>query len=186
MSNYAGNTWEALFDKRWGNSAEAAPQSLQNWLLSEGSLTVKLTAACQQEFTVKLLHQSLCLASAAAASALDIPEGGSLLHREVLLCDGDTPLVFACSLLPELALTGSYEELRQLDNRPLGHWIFAEPALTRARMQFARLPTDDALFVRAGDALASQESLWGRATCFSGAAASLLVSEFFVDESFFL
>lgn len=176
----AANTWEGLFDQRFTVDVSAAPVDLQSWLLSDGSLTQKLTAICKHCFRVQLLHQTLTFATAAAAKTLDINEGEALLHREVLLCDGEKPLVFACSLLPERALNGCYEELRQLDERPLGQWIFAEPALLRSGVHYVALDRDEALFVRAEDALPESGEVWGRISCFSGAAAPLLVSEFFL------
>ncbi|MGB0865004.1 MAG: chorismate--pyruvate lyase family protein [Granulosicoccaceae bacterium] len=176
------NTWETLFSNAWSDRADSAPIELQAWLSSRGSLTTKLTAACQSGFKVQLLHQHLCFATEAAADALGLECGAPLLHREVLLQDGDRPLVFACSLLPEIALNNQYEELRQLDERPLGHWIFAEPALTRARVCFAALSTQDNLFVRVPSLHQESPPCWGRVTYFQGAAAPLLVSEFFLDE----
>lgn len=181
MMEMPANTWEGLFSSDWASTVDKAPELLQEWLLAQGSLTEKLTAACQSDFNVELLHQTLSFATEAAAAALGVDEGSTLLHREVLLKDGDKPLVFACSLLPEVALSGRFEELRQLDERPLGQWIFAEPALQRSRMGFAVIPADAALFVRLPEQHTSGAPLWGRATYFSGAAAPLLVSEFFLN-----
>ena len=180
MAQIPANTWEGLFTADWSHSAEGASVKLQEWMLSQGSLTEKLMATCQEDFNVELLHQTLTFATEAAAAALHIDEGSALLHREVLLKDGDRPLVFACSLLPEVALNGRFEELRQLDERPLGHWIFAEPALQRSRMVFAAIAADDPLFVRIPEQNTVEEPVWGRVTYFSGAVAPLLVSEFFL------
>ncbi len=185
LGEQAANTWQTLFEDRWTDELESAPEPLQLWLSDQGSLTEKLTSHCQGQFSVQLLHQTMSYATQHAAEHLGLQEGDALLHREVLLCDGDRPLVFACSLLPEIALTGSYEELRQLDERPLGHWIFAEPALRRASVQIKHIPVSDNLFVRLGQQTDDMpDQLWGRSTCFSGAAAPLLVSEFFLFESF--
>lgn len=181
MNQMPSNTWEGLFSADWSRSAEGASVVMQEWLTGQGSLTEKLKAACQGDFNVELLHQTLGFATEAAAAALGIDEGSALLHREVLLKDGDKPLVFACSLLPEVALSGRFEELRQLDERPLGHWIFAEPALQRSRMGFAAITSDDSLFVRVPEQSNTDGVIWGRVTYFSGAVAPLLVSEFFLD-----
>ena len=180
MTQMPANTWEGLFSTDWSSSAESASTLMQEWLVSQGSLTEKLKATCQNSFKVELLHQTLCFATEAAANALAIDEGSALLHREVLLKDGNKPLVFACSLLPEVALVGRFEELRQLDERPLGHWVFAEPALQRSRMEFAEIAADDPLFVRIPAQQQDDELIWGRVTYFSGAVAPLLVSEFFL------
>lgn len=178
----AANTWEALFDGR-DAGVDAAPAALQAWLSTQGSLTQRLTAACEVGFGVRLLHQTLAFASERAAAELRVEAGEPLLHREVLLRDGDKPLVFACSLLPEAALHGPYEALRQLDERPLGQWIFAEPALQRAQLRHFAVDAADPLFARLPEELRRESPIWGRATRFHGAAKPLLVSEFFLDQA---
>lgn len=183
--NRAANTWQSLFSEGSTTEPGAAPVALQGHLQEQGSLTLRLKARCRREFKVQLLHQTMAFASEQAAEQLGIGQGDALLHREVLLCDGETPLVFACSLLPEAALTGVYEELRQLDERPLGHWIFAEPALARAKTSFLKIPQSDNLFVRFMQGYDRPgDCLWGRGTVFTGAAAPLYVSEFFLEAAF--
>lgn len=183
--NMAANTWQSLFSESSRTELGAAPAALQGHLQEQGSLTLRLKARCKRGFSVQLLHQTMAFASEQAAERLGIGEGDAVLHREVLLCDGETPLVFACSLLPEAALTGVYEELRQLDERPLGHWIFAEPALARTKTSYLKIPQSDNLFVRMmpGDGNPG-DCLWGRGTVYTGAAAPLYVSEFFLDAAF--
>lgn len=176
-------TWDSLFGSDWSDQLEHASAQQRYWLNSEGSLTAKVRAVCRQGFNVRLLHQQLVFATESAARALSIAESDSLLHREVLLCDGDIPLVFACSLLPEVALSGRFEPLRQLDDQPLGQWIFAEPALQRTVVRQVQLAFDDNLFVRCRCmGFENDGQVCGRRSLFVGADAPLLVSEFFSTE----
>ncbi|PID48456.1 MAG: hypothetical protein CR991_11730 [Proteobacteria bacterium] len=152
------------------------------WLQDQGSLTQKIRQVCQHDLQVKVLIHQFIAAPAFTEKELHIEAGHALLHREVLLCDGETPLVFACSLLPEVALHGSYEALRELGNRPLGHWIFSEPILQRANMHYASLPITNRLFQNLRHVMELSGSLCGRKTLFTGADKPFLVSEFFLPE----
>lgn len=148
------------------------------WLLATGSLTQRLQQVCQHEFKVKVLKHAFIPAPECVCEDLVIQTQERILQREVLLCDGNEPLVFAYSLLPEAALNGRYQALRELGSRPLGHWIFSEPVLKRQTMLFAELPSHAELFQNLPTSTAT--ALLGRKTLFVGAANPFLVSEFFL------
>jgi len=148
--------------------------------MEQGSLTQSIQQVCQQNFHVRVLSHEWITTPNFACAALHTTPEESLLHRQVLLCDGDIPLVFACSLLPEAALQGAYAELRTLGSRPLGHWIFSEPVLKRHSMHYAAPPSSASLFTAIYPMLKQRATLVGRKTLFTGAAKPLLVSEFFL------
>jgi chorismate--pyruvate lyase len=168
----------ALFTDLWQRNPPATATWQAPWLLASGSLTQRLMQVCRNEFHVKVLRHEFVPAPELACDELMLQANEQVLQREVLLCDGDEPLVFACSLLPEAMLHGRYQDLRTLGTRPLGHWIFSEPILTRQAMLFADLALDDELFKELPPQ--NTASLLGRKTLFVGAYKPLLVSEFFL------
>ncbi len=174
---------DALFSQHW----KALPRSqgkdfgwYNQWVYDQGSLTEKLSSICTGELSVKVLHHSFVDCTEKASKALNITTGTSVLHREVMLCDGDSPLVFASSLLPEIALKGRFDELRYLGSRPLGHWIFSEPILTRSEIHTIDLPSDSYLFSRLSPKPRNNSIISGRKTLFTGPDKPFLVSEFFL------
>ncbi|TXH68324.1 MAG: chorismate lyase [Thiothrix sp.] len=167
-----------LFTATWQATPPQTASWQLHWLLASGSLTQRLQQVCQQEFKVQVLKHEFITAPEFVCEDLVIQPTALVLQREVLLCDGDEPLVFACSLLPEAALHGRYQELRALGSRPLGHWIFSEPVLKRQTLLFAELPHQAQVFQNLNFTLES--SLLGRKTLFVGADKPLLVSEFFL------
>lgn len=180
---------DSLFGDHWHTLAQQAQQPTADqtscpepwataWLQDQGSLTQRIQQVCTHHFNVKVLIHQFTLAPQSALDALHLNAGDRVLHREVLLCDGDAPLVFACSLLPEKALQGRFATLRDMGSQPLGHWIFKQPALQRAAMQFTQLRGDNPLFSHLTTVYA--EPLWGRKTLFIGADHPFLVSEFFL------
>lgn len=177
MDSLIGVDWHAF---NTDTQPQPAPPRLQAWLCVAGSLTAQLQAICQYEFKLQVLKHEFVPCSALMSQALGLLPHASVLQREVLLCDGDTPLVFASSILPEAALVDHYAELRELGARPLGHWIFAEPVLKRALMYYAELPSELAFFANIPQAVKNTSTLWGRQTLFTGALYPLIVSEFFL------
>ena len=165
-----------LFSPDWQTQPpETEHIKLRRFAMDKASLTDKIKALCRAEFSVQVLYHGFIPAPAIVSKSLKVDAGESVLRREVLLQDGAVPLVYACSLLPESALCGDYAELKQLGSRPLGHWLFSEPALVREPMQYLRLP---------GRLLPHQTGcggdVLGRKTLFMGAGKPFLVSEFFL------
>lgn len=167
-----------LFAPYWQTTLPATASWQTPWLLTAGSLTQGLQQVCRAEFKVQVLKHEFVPAPEFICEDLSVLPNESVLQRAVLLCDGDEPLVFAYSLLPETALTGRYQELRALGSRPLGHWIFSEPVLKRQSMLFAELSVSTDLFKNL--AAPTAISLFGRKTLFIGADKPFLVSEFFL------
>lgn len=176
MDSLIGAPWRPLHNQL----PTLAPDWMQPWLLVQGSLTEQLQAICHSTFNVKVLKHEFVPCTPDMSHALGIFAYDAVLQREVLLCDGDTPLVFASSVLPEASLVNQYAELRELGSRPLGHWLFAEPVLKRALMYYAELPSTLSLFAHAPEALKSTSTFWGRQTLFTGTLHPLVVSEFFL------
>jgi chorismate--pyruvate lyase len=79
--------------------------------------------------------------------------------------------------LPLRSLTGRLRQLRRLDSRPLGGFLFRQPGLERAPLEISRLgPGCD--YVPAS--LQGDAPLWGRRSVFRLDDRPLLVSEVFL------
>jgi chorismate--pyruvate lyase len=104
------------------------------------------------------------------------------LVREVELCCGEQPWVFARSLIPLQSLQGAGRRLQFLGDRPLGSLLFSDPKATRGPMEFARLLPGHCLYEKALANRAQRPAqLWGRRTLFFFAGKPLLVNEVFLD-----
>lgn len=101
--------------------------------------------------------------------------------REVLLMDGDTPLVFAHSVAAAHALSGPWRNLRGLGKRPLADLLYSNPRIVRRPLQFRTLARQDPLAQRLRRALpAARFPLWARRSIFLRAGQPLLVTEVFL------
>ncbi|MCP8901010.1 chorismate--pyruvate lyase family protein [Gilvimarinus xylanilyticus] len=153
------------------------PAGVRPWLLDPGSLTRKLRQLSHNQLSVHILRQSWGRPRLSEARALgvDITQHG--LIREVILCGPyEEPWVYARSLFPAASLTGSLRHLRQLDNRPLGGYLFSHPHLGRSPLSVAALPPGSGV----PESLQGDKLLWGRRSVFSLKGKQLLVSEVFL------
>jgi chorismate--pyruvate lyase len=160
------------------------PVQAKSWLLASTSLTERLVA-CSAQFHVQLIQQ---------AQLPLLPSENDLLPedeyevREVLLCDGRLPLVFARSVIPRRLCAG---EFVGLGNQPLGKILFNDARFVR--QPFLLTKVDQASpFAQAWDA---RHDLWGRSSIFTFSEQSdadanelpdaqhILVAEYFLPQS---
>lgn len=111
------------------------------WLLEPGSLTARIRQLCSDTFHLDVVRET-------RASAEEVPEcwpdGGSLPRlREVTLNCGDTAMIFARTLIPDVA-TVNDEWLLALGNKPLGDVLFQSGGEREDAFEICRLlPADE-------------------------------------------
>lgn len=150
------------------------------WLLDEGSLTRRLQARCQT-FRVNGLRQRRGQALRDECVALPLRAREKVLLREVFLCNGSEPLVFARSVLPRRSLRGAWHRLACLGARPLGEVLFSDPAVVRTPLAYRKLLPNHPLFRLASAGMERlPPCLWARRSVFSRYGAGILVTEVFL------
>ncbi|MHB8353229.1 MAG: chorismate--pyruvate lyase family protein [Burkholderiales bacterium] len=157
------------------------PPLLYPWLTHRGSLTERLRAHCNH-FQVKVLRQGLGCPFEDERALLGLRKGELAWIREVLLCDGETPLVFAHSVLPRSHVRGAWNLFAGLGARPLGEVIFTDPQVTRQALQFRQLSARHPLYQRMGTVPKAFHSP-ARRSLFYRFGRSLLVTEVFLGQA---
>lgn len=161
----------------------ALPRAWRSWLLDHASLTKRLQQRCGEGFRVKLLSLRLERPMLSESRALGRPPQEIALVRQVHLLCGDTPWVFARTVIPLPSLKGGLRRLTQLGNHSLGAVLFADPHMQRSPMEVARIAPRQRLYRRSrGMAIPDGNPVWGRRSVFCLHGNSLLVSEFFLPE----
>ncbi len=158
------------------------PRSLYPWLTHRGSLTARLKAHCAR-FRVKVLYQGLGRPIEDERAVLGLKIGERAWIREVLLCDGDVPLVFAHSVLPLGNVRGAWNLFAGLGARPLGEVLFTDPRISRRGLHFKRLAARHPLYRRMRSDPKSISRVWARRSIFYRCGRSLLVTEVFLDQT---
>ncbi len=166
----------------------ALSPALRDALYDRGSLTARVRARCGTRFRVVLLGQQADRLDPAGAKVLQLAPRAPVLRREVLLCCGSVPLVFAHSVLPAASLTGPWRRLGRLGVRPLGATLFDDRRVRRSAIRVARLPPDSPAARHIGGVLAAAGQptpaapLHGRYSIFQLVGRRVLVSEFFLPQ----
>lgn len=169
-------------NQQWRTSAWASG-AWRTWLTDHGSLTRRLQAACPA-FRVQRLRQRHARPYLDELATLGLRAQRHALVREVLLRCGDTPLVFAHTVIPLTGLRGPWAGLVNLGNRPLGAALFADPCILRHPLECRRLDARHPLYRAALRHLAEPpRRLWARRSRFTLEGHSILVTEVFLPET---
>ena len=174
-----------IHDPRWYPHShrflQHIPPEMQDWLFDQGSLTARIVAACCGAFRVEVLSQGWQRPLANEARRLGIKQQHYAWVRQVRLFCGDTPWVFARTVIPRTTLSGAQRHLAGLGAKPLGAVLFADPGMTRDPLEVARLLAPHYFHAAAVQGLANAPDLiWGRRSVFYLQQKPLLVNEIFL------
>lgn len=161
------------------------PAPLSHWMTDTGSLTAKLQHHTSA-FNVQVLHHGAGALSDSERSLMGVDNEIStpINVREVLLCHGQTPWVFARSLIP---LVDTLDAYHGIGDQPLGELLFNDPATDIGPFQFASFspllekPPNNPQIPPAKPL--SEASLWGRRRAFSVTNAKVIVAEVFLPQA---
>jgi chorismate--pyruvate lyase len=156
--------------------AQSIPETLlKDWLLTTGSLTLRLKSVCKT-FEVKVLGELITLPLSGESIANE-----AMWVREVLLCLDGEPWIFARTLIPQSLLDFQQQAFTHLGNKPLGELLFNHDEIQPGRIELAQFETCSKLAQLAKDLNQDvTESLWGRRRYFSLYNTDLIVSEIFL------
>ena len=157
---------------------QAVPSALLPWLFDASSLTARMIDLCGKDFSVRVISQQWQKLNAEEASAMSLKHVRSALVRQVLLCCGDQPLVYARTVIPVTTIQGAQRRYANMGSRPLGAMLFADRTMRREGVQVARLPAEH----EANKYTKIAAPVWGRRSVFRVAGKPLLVSEYFLPD----
>jgi chorismate--pyruvate lyase len=110
--------------------APAAARRYRPWLIDRGSLTARIAERCAGVH-VRVLFQGFRRPDRDEGFLFAHRGRARVLVREIFLCCGDTPVVFAHTVLDANDLHGVWRSVAQLGTRPLGAALFADPRVVR-------------------------------------------------------
>ena len=138
----------------------------RRWLFDSSSLTKLLIQKSGGDFRVEVREQEwLQLPSPAVRSCFGpLAADHKFWSRKVVLVGDNTPWVLAHTLIPEFSLTGQLKLVLELNEKPLGEYLFSHPELIRSGIDISPI---------AGDS-------WGRRSLFYLFEKPIMVAEFFL------
>lgn len=166
----------------WRDKPPSYPHPLRRWLTDRGSLTARIKAHFT-DFNLVRLGQSLKVPHPDERRHMDFRPGELAIVREVLLKSGNTPLVFAHSIVARKDVRGVWRGLSRLGARPLAEMLFHDPTVARLPMEYLAIDARHPLYRRAQAVTGvSAPRLWARRSVFIKQGRPLLVTEVFLPE----
>lgn len=157
------------------------PPVLRSWLCEQTSLTQRVQASCSVDapFNLRVLRHDFALPHRDEAALLATP--GRVRTREVLLCAGNTPLIFAHSVVARADLRGAWASMEGVGGRSLGSVLFADAAVSRNALYFKCCAQHHPLHVKAKHGCPERPlELWARRAVFLREQRPLVVTEVFL------
>jgi chorismate--pyruvate lyase len=168
-------------DTFWRRSPAAAGR-YRPWLTDRGSLTARIAHLCAG-VRVEVMFQGLRAPNRDERFLFAHRGRARVLVREVFLFCGDTPVVFAHTVLDPYELCGAWRSIAKLGNRPLGAALFADPRITRYPLHQRKIHWHHDLHRRLrATAPRAPGSLWARRSLFRLHNSPILVTEVFLPE----
>lgn len=164
----------------WHANTTNSP-ALNDWLFDKNSLTQRLSGLCKTGFLVQPLSQGWQTLSPDECSVLNIAQHSIGWVREVFLCDGNQPWVFARSVAGQTELLNADFDLSQLGSRSLGQLLFNQQAFKRGALQICHLSRTQLPDLAQQHAV-GQQQLWARRSCFKKESLGVLVTEVFLPK----
>jgi len=185
MNRFGQHAFEPVWRTRNSLFAHPVPDKVASWVYDPGSLTRRLMQTCTGHFRVEVIAQYRGRPLLNEATRLHVHADQAALIREVYLYCGDSPLVFARTIIPHTTLTGRQRHLAYLGNRPLGAALFADATMRRDEVEVACMRPMHRLFDTATASLIEPpEMIWGRRSVFYVGGKPLLVNEVFLPPLF--
>lgn len=164
-------------------SRAGIPEKYLPWLLDPASLTERIVNHCGGNFRVRLLDQRRTRPLRNEAEALGMRAATRAIVRQVQLVCGDTPWVYARTIIPSKTFARRSHRFTTLGARSLGAMLFADPSMKRGEVEIACLTSSDQLYHVATRELRDKpETIWGRRSLFQLGGKPLLVCEFFLPD----
>ena len=162
------NLDDLSLDWREPNSMEGVPRDVFAVLQDQASLTARLKHISQGDFSVEVIEEGWVQLSnpELLAEFAPVTAAHRFWSRHVVLHGNGQPWVLAHSLLPEHAIFSPLRKVMDLNEEPLGQFLFQNPDLRRTNLELVK----------------SRESLWGRRSLFYLHNKPIMVAEFFVPE----
>jgi len=114
-----------------------------DWIKCESSLTVRIKEL-GIAFNVDVLNQCQRNLTQVQRGLVDTQDESGLF-REVLLKQGELPLVYAQTIMPDSTVSGTESMLSKLGNQSLGQVLFQSPQATRGEIEYSEVKADTEL-----------------------------------------
>ncbi len=155
------------------------PSDVHGWLFESGLLTARVTALAGIPCTLRVIDQRLDFLTGEQQAVLQVPPGTCFV-REIELCAGPRPWVYAQTIVPDATLE-LHPWLAELGETSLGETLASLQDVVRGPLEFATLPAMHPLAEAALRNVPDEpDFLWARRWWVAVRGRRLLVHEVFL------
>jgi chorismate--pyruvate lyase len=155
------------------------PPLFEGWLRETGLLTARITTETGRRCVLRVVDQRLDFLTGDQQAVLQVPPGTCFV-REIELCDGSRPWVYAQTVVPDSTLE-LHPWLAELGEASLGETLAGIEGLERGPTEYATLPALHPLAQAALRSVAEEpDFLWARRWWVAIRGRRLLVHEVFL------
>ena len=166
----------------WKKSPLGTGRGLLKWVRDRGSLTERIMAKCG-DFGVRHVANRYARVNRDEARRIGMNPKTFALVREVYLCCGDKPVVFAHSVAARASLKGPWRNLAALGQKSLGSAFLSNPRVKRDDLEFLPISKRHPLYAKSCRFMARRPTrLWARRSLFGLGKREILVTEVFLPE----
>lgn len=151
---------------RHGERCSLPVDEWRQWLFDSSSLTQLLIRKSDGDFRIEVREEAWVLVPNSAVRSCFGPMANDhrFWSRKVALIGDNTPWVLAHTLIPEFSLTGPLKGLLELNEKPLGEYLFSHSDLIRSGIDITPITGGS----------------WGRRSLFYLFKKPVMVAEFFL------
>ena len=166
----------------WKKSPLGTGRGLSKWVRDRGSLTERIMAKCG-DFGVRHVANRYARVNRDEARRIGVNPKAFALVREVYLCCGEKPVVFAHSVAARASLKGPWRNLAALGQKSLGSAFLSNPRVKRDDLEFLPISKRHPLYAKSCRFMAHRPArLWARRSLFGLGRSEILVTEVFLPE----
>lgn len=171
-----------ILKHEWNRYPVGARHDLRKWVVSRGSLTDRIRSKCGN-FSVRHVVNRFAPANRDECRRIGLARKTEALIREVFLCCGETPVVFAHSVSARRSLKGPWRSLKYLGHQSLGSTLLSSPEVKRDKLEFCTITKHHPLHKKACGLMdCSPRKFWARRSLFRRGRNSILVTEIFLPD----
>lgn len=145
-----------------------------DWLFNEDSLTQRLTAVSQQQFSIEVLLEEWQTLRQDEYQKLAAPIDKKGWVREVFLKGCGEPWVYARSVALQTDLKNDQYDLTNIGEKSLGSILFIDKTFQRTPLEATRYPVELLPITH------QFQNLWGRWSSFINEEVNVIVEEIFL------
>ncbi len=170
---YKRSTWHS--PERWRRSWW--PARFADWLTTSKSMTRRMKRRCKK-VNIEVLFSAWGRALPDECEKLQLLAREQVFIREIMMICDNEPWLYARTIIPQKALIGKFQRIKNLNNVPLGKVLYKDTSIKRTPFEVALIQPENPFCKK----LEIKQAVWARRSMFIWRQKEILLSEIFLPK----